>query len=663
MIGDTHVEALKNVSLDIQAGEFIAIMGPSGSGKSTLMNILGLLDVPSQGSYELDGVEISQLTEDELSILRRNKVGFIFQQFHLLSRLNSLENVALPLLYSEKKISFEKSLNLLTQVGLSHRLLNRPTQMSGGQQQRVAIARSLINRPEIIFADEPTGNLDSQSEEEILKILKNLNAQGITVVMVTHEESVAEHANRVIRFKDGVIISDIKKEALLCAAHAHAQPQPQPQPLIIESPKELTKRVDLNSLKQDSLEKLSSSEVFEHFRLGWIQLIENKSRTLLSILGILIGVASVITMMALGSGAQKAIEKQLENLGSNLLVLKASPIRVGGITQDTGSVLRLSLEDVASIRSQIEGVLDVSPYVQKKSQAAFHSQNRMTQMIGVMPSYARIHSMELEMGRFFNEDENRMRSLVAVIGSTVARELFIQQNPIGEMIKINKVNFLVIGVLPEKGSAGWRDLDDLIYIPVNTAMKRMIGKDNIDNIEIEVTHPKEMETASEAIKELMISRHRIPLSQQDNAFEVRNMTDVKAALSESNKTMSLLLAAIATISLIVGGIGVMNIMLVSVTERTKEIGLRKALGARRKDIMIQFLIESVVVSGLGGFFGILLGLISTTLVGFIFGWMTATTGFSIILSFLFSVSIGVGFGIYPAQKASQLNPIEALRHD
>ncbi len=637
-MGDTTVYALRDVSLTIEAGDFVAIMGPSGSGKSTLMNVLGLLDVPDSGSYELDGKEVSHLTEDDLAILRRDVVGFIFQQFNLLPRMSALENVSLPLLYSQHHFDLEKAKILLEKVGLGTRALHKPNELSGGQQQRVAIARSLINNPKIIFADEPTGNLDSVSEKEIIALLKSLNDQGITVIIVTHEEDIGKQAKRLIRMRDGNILSD--------------------------------ERLDGKTPKKNSLEKIEKhatkfelSDLWEHFRLAFRTLTANKIRTGLSMLGILIGVAAVVAMLALGRGAQKAIETQLASLGSNLLVLRPGAYRVGGVSLDSGSVTRLTLEDVSILREQIPSIQETSPTVSGRGQITYLDKNWSTQIQGTGPAYAPMHAAVPDIGHFFTEEENLQRKRVALLGTTVVRQLFKDQDPIGEMIKINKVNFQVIGILPEKGSTGWRDQDDVIVIPVLTAMHRLLGKDYVDSIDVEITNPEDMESAQSEMLQLMLSRHKVPLSQQQSAFEIRNLADVKEALSESSHTMSLLLACIAAISLLVGGIGIMNIMLVSVTERTREIGLRKAVGARRWDILFQFLIEAVVVSIIGGLAGIALGWSITELLSTLSGWATSVSPGSVLLSSLFSAFIGIIFGIYPARKASRLHPIEALRYE
>lgn len=635
-MGDVEVRALDGISLKIEAGEFVAIMGPSGSGKSTLMQILGLLDVPTNGSYKLNGQEVSQMSEDQLAILRRKSVGFIFQQFNLLSKMSAAENVALPLLYSEGKLTLDRARELLKQVGLANREKNRPNQMSGGQQQRVAIARSLINSPTIVFADEPTGNLDSQSEKEIVQILKDLNAQGITIIIVTHEEEVGRHAKRIIRFRDGKIQSDDVTE------------KSKPQAVAVQK--------DLPTAS------VTIYDVVEHTKQGFRSLAANKVRTVLSMLGILIGVAAVIAMLALGTGAQRAIEQQLASLGSNLLVIRPGTTRSGAVALDAGTVTRLTLEDAAALK-QIVGVKNAVPTVQKRVQVVFQSKNWSTTAQGVGAAYASMRAAEPEIGRFFTEDENRKRSMVAVLGMTVVKELFGDQNPIGETIKINRVNFQVIGIVPPKGATGWRDQDDVIIIPVISAMKRLLGKDFVDAIELEAESAEQLDAVQEATMELMANRHRVPATQQNTAFEVRNMADVKEAMSQSSKTMSVLLAAIAAISLIVGGIGIMNIMLVTVTERTKEVGLRKAIGARRIDILLQFLVEAVVVSSCGGIIGIVLGWLATLVLSALAGWTTTVSLSSVLVSFFFSVSIGMIFGIYPAQKASRLHPIQALRHD
>jgi len=638
-MGDTTVHALRGVSLTIEDGDFVAIMGPSGSGKTTMANVLGLLDVPSSGSYKLNGREISQLSEDDLAVLRREEIGFIFQQFNLLPRMSAAENVALPLLYSGHENEEKFEYKLLKNVGLGTRSDHKPKELSGGQQQRVAIARSLINKPKMILADEPTGNLDSVSEKEIMKILHDLNEQGITIVIITHEDEIGEQANRLIRMRDGVVQSDERKKTFK---------------------KREAKKAEI---KIETVAKLNTAEIVEYFRQGLKTLLANKVRTCLSMLGILIGVAAVVATLAIGSGAQRAIEKQLASLGSNLIVLRSGAIRVAGVSQEAGATTRLNFEDVKALKNELSEVKEVSPSVNGRGQVTFLNKNWSTQIIGAAPPYARIRAAQPVVGRFITDEENSKRARVAVIGETVISELFGDKNPIGEMIKINKVNFQIIGILPQKGANGWQDQDDVIVIPILTAMHRLLGKEYVDSIDIEAKNAESVDDMQEKIMDLMYARKRVPFSQRKDAFQIRNMADIKETLSESSKTMSILLSSIAAISLLVGGIGIMNIMLVSVTERTKEIGLRKAIGAKKRDILMQFLAESVVVSVVGGLAGIILGAGSAKILSTLAGWDTLVSINSVLLAFSFSVFIGLLFGIYPARKASDLAPIDALRYE
>lgn len=637
-LGDQVFHALDGITLTINQGDFVAIMGPSGSGKSTLAHILGLLDNPSKGSYKLNGQETSHLSEDVVADIRREKIGFIFQQFNLLPRTSAKDNVLIPAFYSKRKNGESVALELLGKVGLQDRVDHHPNQLSGGQQQRVAIARSLINGPKIILADEPTGNLDSTSESEILNLLQELNRQGITILMVTHEEEVATLASRLIRLRDGKIESDERLRPIT------------------------------STFVDDSNEKFDHvyiiKELLEHFYQGIKILWSNKVRTFLSILGILIGVAAVVSMMAIGRGAQDEIQEQLSRLGTNLLVLRTGSRRgSSGVMQEIGGTARLTPSDAVFLQQAIPSISRISPSVRSFSQIVYENKNWNTSVEGVWPDYEFMRNATPIIGRFFTSEEDQSRQRVAVIGDTVYRELFGEEDPIGQMIKINRVNFQVIGVLGNRGEGGWRDPGDNIFIPLNTAMRRLFGEEYVDRIEIEVSDFSLMEEVSQVIPEMLVARKRIPDAFSDGAYRIRNLAEIQEAATESNRTMSFLLASIAGISLLVGGIGIMNIMLVSVTERTKEVGLRKAIGAKRKDILFQFLVESVLVSLSGGVIGVVVGCLSAVGISYFWGWTTSISMNSIILAFSFSVIIGIVFGIYPAQKAAKLQPIKALRYE
>lgn len=638
IIGPHKVNALNGINLKIEAGDFIAIMGPSGSGKSTLAQILGMLDIPSTGSYKFLNKEVSTFSDDDLSIIRRDQIGFIFQQFNLIAKLDAKENIELPLLYSKNDASKANSKQLLESVGLSSRADHHPNQLSGGQQQRVAIARALINKPKIIFADEPTGNLDSQSEVEIMKILSTLNEQGITIIMVTHEDSIAQQAKRVIRMRDGVIVSDDRLKPIN----------------------------NTNTIINETLPKISSTylqEIWVYLKESIKTIAANKIRSGLSMLGILIGVASVISILAIGKGASMAIESQISSMGSNLLILRPGSRRTQGVSSSTAYSSKITSEDVILLKEKIPSIKNIGAVVEGNVQISFGNNNKAISISGVEPIYPEIRNWTVSLGRFFNDEENKSKARVCLIGSTIYKDFFKGANPIGETIKINKINFQVIGVMDSKSGAGWRDPNETILIPIQTAMKRVLGKDSFDELEIEILEVGLVAQAEEDILSSIISSKNIPLSQRENAFRMINMADIQKTITESQNTMALLLTTVAAISLLVGGIGIMNIMLVSVTERTKEIGLRKAIGATSNNIRLQFLSESAVMSAAGGILGIILGVLITFVMSQFSGWTTYVTVSSVILSFVFSSFIGIVFGFYPAYKASLLHPIQALRYE
>ncbi|KPJ67798.1 MAG: macrolide ABC transporter ATP-binding protein [Coxiella sp. DG_40] len=638
-IGKIEVKALQDVSLKIVPGEFVAIIGPSGSGKSTLLHILGFLDKPDSGSYSLNGKETSDFTDDELALLRNQMAGFVFQQFYLLPRMTALENVELPLIYAGKKESTQIAKEKIAEVGLAHRESHRPNELSGGEQQRIAIARSLVKQPLIILADEPTGNLDTKTEKEIISIFKRLNDRGQTIIMVTHEKDIAEHAKRIIEMRDGRIIGDrtIDRKSAL-------------------SPK----IIPVNNILTRSQSVLGTAKFVDHLRQALNAVVTHKMRSFLSMLGILIGVAAVITMLALGEGAKQSMSERLASLGTNLLTIRPGARHMGGVFLEAGAVTRFTLEDAEAI-SKLPLVKSVSPYVIGRGQLVYSDKNWNTQIMGVGVDYAVMRASIPIAGRFFTKSELIGRQKVALLGLTVVGNLFENKDPIGSTIKINRINFRVIGILPKKGSSFHGDQDDVVIIPVTTAMYRLLGREYVNSIDAEIKQADLMEKAKDSISNLIIKRHRISETNQ-NSFTIRNMAEIQEILEGTTQTMAMLLGFIAAISLLVGGVGIMNIMLVSVTERTKEIGLRKAIGARKRDIMMQFLVESVVMTLSGGIMGIVFGVGAAILLTIFVGWVTEVSLYSIIITTAFSIGVGIVFGLLPAKQASKLDPIQALRY-
>jgi macrolide transport system ATP-binding/permease protein len=631
------VPVLHGINLEITQGEFVAIMGQSGSGKSTLLNILGLLDKPSEGSYKLAGIETSNYSNRELATLRNCYLGFIFQQFNLLPKFTILENVSLPAIYADSrdKETFEDSLKLLEMVGLSDRIKHRPNEVSGGQQQRAAIARSLINKPLIIFADEPTGNLDTKSSKEIIKILKNLSNTGITIVMVTHEEELTDSATKIVKIQDGLIISD-KKIA-----------------------------------KKNSSSPVFQEKAFEHktfslarkfrnyFKEASRSLLGNKMRSILSALGIMMGVASLIAMSAIINGAKMNIAEDIGNLG-RLDILMVVPS-----LSENGVYIKLNIDDIDDLQKNVSDIRTVSGGCWREQlNIAINNKNCDTTLIGVSSAYANLKNYYISDGRFFTETENKEKKKVAVLGKTVIKKLYGDENfnPTGKYVKINRTDFQVIGVLQSKGSSEWRDEDDKVIIPLNTALYRMFGAKELEFMDVQVKENANMTKVSESIIKRLLFIHRLPDTEKD-AVRVINMEKIKKTLSSATRTFTYLFGSIAFISLLIGGIGIMNIMFVSVSERTKEIGLRKAIGANNADILFQFIIESVFVCCVGGIIGILFGSGLSVIIGKFASWTIYITSFSIGFAFCFSGLIGLIFGVWPARKAAVLSPIDALRHD
>jgi macrolide transport system ATP-binding/permease protein len=686
-VGDVDVHALRGVSLVVEPGEFIAIMGSSGSGKSTLMSLLGCLDRPSSGEYYLEGVNVAGLSEPELARIRSERLGFVFQSFNLLARTSAIENAALPLFYAASGTSSraertERARASLKLLGLADRERNTPGQLSGGQQQRVAIARALINNPALLLADEPTGNLDTRTSHEIMATLQSLNRErGVTIIVVTHESDIAAFADRVITMRDGQVISDERKPAtrpppgMPTGDLAAASPPPAPPPAATGD--------DAGTVRAFALMIVAAA----------LQaLARNKMRSALTMLGVFIGVAALIAMVAVGQGANEAVRKQIESLGTNLLVVVPGATMMGGMRGGQGSASTLTVADAEALRREAPAVGSVSYLIRQSGQVRYANQNWTTGIQGVSANYPPITNWRIAAGRGISREDVSSAALVVVVGQTVARQLFgADENPVGAVIQVKSMPLLVIGVLASKGQTPFgTDQDDVVMIPFTTAERKVLGvaapsqqqvplnwvyppppnpynlqqrlMGYVNQIYVQATAASEIRPAISQITEILVRRHRIRPGDV-NDFTVRNLSQIAETAEGSSRIMALLLAAVASISLVVGGIGIMNILLVSVTERTREIGLRMAIGARRTHVLLQFLAESVILSVAGGIAGIIMGVLFSELIPVFVGWPAPISLAAIAGGFLFSAAVGIFFGYYPARKAANLDPIEALRYE
>jgi macrolide transport system ATP-binding/permease protein len=684
-LGDSDVHALRGVSLTINRGEFVAIMGASGSGKSTLMNILGCLDRPTSGEYLLEGINVAQLGEPELARIRGRRIGFVFQTFNLLPRTSAIENVELPLFYAAQiEGNIARARDMLHMLGLADRERNQPNQLSGGQQQRVAIARALVNDPAIVLADEPTGNLDSQNALDIMGTIRALNQErGVTVVLVTHERDLAELSDRIITLRDGRVISDLP------SVHASGQHVTRTLPAV-------------QPYRERQFGSRFDSLLHEAGSIGWMGVLaalraigRNKLRSGLTMLGMFIGVAALIAMVAVGEGARAAVEAQVQSLGTDLLVVLPGTTRVNGVRAGNGSAASLRVKDVGEILEEDGAVADVSYVNRQSTQAVNGNQNWSTSVQGISASYLSIRRWPVIAGRTLTDQDEADGAVVCLLGQTVLINLFGEfTDPIGATVLVKNVPMTVVGVLTAKGhSASGQDQDDVIFIPFTTSQERILGvatptstqtlsnnvfatigpppnpfgvvpklEGFVNTIYVQARSPALVKTALDQVTRTLERTHRILPGKPDD-FVVRDLTEIAEVAEQSSKAMELLLAAIASISLVVGGIGIMNILLVSVTERTREIGIRMATGARRLHVLTQFLIEAMLLALMGGIAGIAAGVIVSLLISHFAGWPILLEVNVMILAFAFSGAVGVFFGFYPARQASRLNPIDALRYE
>ncbi|GLR10559.1 macrolide ABC transporter permease/ATP-binding protein MacB [Mixta theicola] len=630
--GEQQVQVLHNINLAIDSGEFVAIVGQSGSGKSTLMNILGCLDKSSAGEYRIADRAVSALDNDALAALRREHFGFIFQRYHLLSELTALGNAEMPAIYAGQAVQArrERAAALLTRLGLGERLHYRPGQLSGGQQQRVSIARALMNGGEVILADEPTGALDSHSGEEVMRILHDLHQQGHTIVIVTHDMQIAQHAQRIIEIRDGEILSDSRRQASAA------------------SPRQMTQRAAGKAWRA------ARDRLTEAFRMALVSMMSQRLRTFLTMLGIIIGIASVVAVVALGKGSQQKILQEISAMGTSTLDIFPGN-DFGDMHSSAIQTLRASDADALAYQPYVHSV---TPSLSTTTTLKYRNQALSVMVNGVGEQFFAVRGYQLTQGMAFNRQGVDSLTQEAVIDENTLKRLFPHgEKPLGQVVILGNMPVRIIGVATRQSSFG-SDSNLNLWVPYTTVMKRMVGQTWLSGITVRVRDNVDLALAEQGVTRLLTQRHN------GKDFFILNTDSIRQTIERTTNTMTLLVAMIALISLLVGGIGVMNIMLVSVTERTREIGVRMAVGARASDIMQQFLIEAVLVCLTGGIIGVLLSLVP----GIILAQTTNSfsmiySPFSIVAAFVCSSLIGVLFGFFPARRAARLDPIHALERE
>jgi macrolide transport system ATP-binding/permease protein len=632
-----EVEVLHGVSLKIDEGEFVAIMGQSGSGKTTLMNILGCLDRPTTGAYLFGGRDVSRLDADELALLRRHTFGFIFQRYNLIANESATANVEIPAVYSglPRAERTRRAVGLLSKLGLSDRLTYRPTQLSGGQQQRVSIARALMNGGRVILADEPTGALDSASGAEVMELLEDLHEKGHTIILITHAAGVAEKAERVLEIQDGMIVSD-KRNRPAATGHLRSPEMNDGSSAANDDPR----RGRIHVLPN----------IMEATRMAIGSLRGNVSRTVLTLLGIIIGVGAVVTMLALGGGSKQAVLSRIEAMGTDLLVVRPGAPGV----RRSGDLATLVADDARAMR-ELPNVLHAVPEYSGGVTLRVDNNDYLSSAVAATADYAVARNWPIASGGFFSRLDVESYAPVVVLGKTVVDNIFPGTTDVlGRYILVNNIPFQVVGVMAPKGATSFGgDMDDTVFLPLTTAQMRLFGQRYVRTITVQVADVGGIDETQEELAALLTERH----GKVD--FQIRNMASLLEDAAATQNTMTILLGSIAAISLLVGGIGVMNIMLVSVTERTREIGIRMAAGAQMVHILLQFITEAIIVCAIGGLAGVASGL-AAAWVSSHFGSPVVYSLPPVLLAFGSASAVGLLFGFLPARRAARLDPVVAL---